>query len=180
MRKLAIIRKDSEEGCPFGLSIPMGCQIAGEHIDKLAPLNILGPEASPEDKQKIIAANTRALTWLLMQDGSEPAKCKYVSMLFPQKDGVDCSWGDTAAGLGKGPDLQGQPAYSQMYSGIGMQGINSFPLGFLSDMNISRNLYMGLYSLQGSPARKIELLKLANDLLKERANKIASNEEDKA
>jgi hypothetical protein len=40
------------------------------------------------------------------------------------------------------------PFYSKMFNGI-ITGLNTYPSGYLSDYNVSRNLYFGTYSTQG-------------------------------
>lgn len=143
--KLAVIRKDAESPCPFGLTIPMGCSIAGEIIDKMAPLSVLGQSATEDEKQKLIAANSRVLVWTLMQDGTQPAHCKYAAKIFEQKNGVDCSYSDTAAGEEGGAALIGSPSYGNQFNGM-----FSAPIGYFSEFNGMRNSFYGIYSIQGS------------------------------
>lgn len=166
--KLAVIRKNDDTPCPFGLSIPFSCKTAGQYIDKMFPLEGLGKQATPEEGQKVAAANTRLLTWVIMGHTAEPQQCKYASRLFPGKDAVDCSYGDTAAGQRESGALLGSPFYSQHFAGIGLDGLYSYPLGFYADHNISRNLFYGIYSLQGNVERsREEILKIAIDVLSE-------------
>lgn len=155
--KLAVIRDDDSTPCPFGLSpISEVCQSAGEIIDNMAPLNWSGKEASEEEKLEIKKANMYLLMW------RGPGKpCKYAAKLFPGKqDKVDCSHGDTAAGVQESGALLGSPFYSQHFSGISLDGLYSFPLSFYSDYNVGRNIFYGIYSLQGSE-RVEEMRKLA-------------------
>ena len=56
MRKLAMIRKDDEDGCPFGLGIPHACQTVGELVDRMAPLDSLGDESSEDEKELEVEA----------------------------------------------------------------------------------------------------------------------------
>jgi len=160
MRKLAVIRSNSDDTCPFGLSIPTGCKLAGGNIDRMFPLEKLGSQATPEEKQKIAAANTRLLTMVVMGGGETPAECRYAANLFPEKEAVDCDHGDTAAGESSKGSLLGSPFYSHVFSGVGLDGLYSYPLGFYADSNISRNLFYGIYSLQGGYSKE-ELVKLA-------------------
>lgn len=163
--KLAVIRKDNDSSCPFGLSIPNGCKIAGEAIDRMFPLEGLGLEATDDEKEKIIAANKRLLSWMVMNQTTEPQLCKYAGKLFPGRDAVDCNFGDTAAGQTASGTLLGSPFYSQFFAGIGLDGLYSYPLGFYGDSNISRNLFYGIYSLQGSDKDKERLIKIAIEAL---------------
>ena len=72
MRRLAMIRKNNEDGCPFGLSIPHACQTAGSLVDKMAPLDSLGDDISKEDEKAIKEANERVYMW-----GCPGTECKY-------------------------------------------------------------------------------------------------------
>jgi hypothetical protein len=157
MRKLAMIRKNDEDGCPFGLSIPHACQSAGDSVNKLAPLDSLGPDASEEEKGKIKEANERV--YMHICPGTE---CKYAGAVIPQNNCVECSYGDTAPGSKETKALQGSPFYSQMFAGIGLDGVFSYPLGYYSEMNTGRNAYYGLYSM--NDFRDIKLRKLANEV----------------
>jgi hypothetical protein len=164
--KLAVIRKNDDTPCPFGLSIPFACNNAGKVIERMAPLDILGPEASDEDKQTLGKANLRLLVWTLMS-GQEPARCTYASHVFPDKSAVDCNYGDTAPGQTQSSALLGSPFYSQLFTGISLDGLYSYPLGFYGDYNISRNLFYGLYSLQGhTKIPKEQLKKLAAEAVR--------------
>ena len=49
--KLAVIRSDSADPCPFGLTIPYSCQAVGELIYKMAPVN--NNNLSKQDKEEI-------------------------------------------------------------------------------------------------------------------------------
>ena len=162
--KLAIIRRDDADVCPFGLSIPTACKIAGSVVDRMAPLDALGPNATDEEKEKVTEANKRLLRWSVMQSEEPPTTCKYVSNLFPQKKAVDCNWGDTAAGqTGKGA-LLGSPFYSKVFNDYALTGAYSIPIGYYADNNISRNTYYGAYSLQGHVSDNL-LSKLAQETI---------------
>lgn len=148
--KYADIRKNDDEGCPFGLRIPFGCKMAGDAVDRMGPLKILGEEASDEEKQTLANANKRMLNWTILgKTTEEPGRCKYAAKIFPEKDAVECNYEDTAPGVGQKSVTLAAPFYSQIFSGIGLNGLYSYPIGFYADYNISRNLFYGLYSLQG-------------------------------
>lgn len=155
--KLAIIRNEETHQCPFGLPILEGCENAGELINKMAPLSILGEDATPEEQQKIKEANHKLYMW------QAPGKrCNYAGKIFEKQDAVECNWGSNAPGVVPG-DLLGSPFYSKVYNNVALDGIFSYPLGFYADNNISRNLYYGLYSLLGSPSQE-EIKKVAQFL----------------
>lgn len=158
--KLAVIRKDDADPCPFGLSIPFGCKNAGNIIDKMAPLEMAGPDATDEERQKIAKANKKLFTWRLMESAEEPIPCKYASSIMDNQDAVSCNYTDTAPGVGDVP-LLGSPFYSRVMSGIALDGLYSVPVGYYADYNISRNLFYGIYSIQAG--LNTEILKLARD-----------------
>ena len=160
-----MIRKNDESPCPFGLPIPFGCKHAGNVIEKMAPLDMLGEEATPEEKKKVSDANVRVLAWSIMGSSLEPKKCPYAAKLFDQKEAVECNYEDTAPGMGDVP-LAGSPFYSQIFSGVGLEGLYSYPIGYYSDFSITRNLYYGALSLQGSVTKE-EIKKLANKFLED-------------
>jgi hypothetical protein len=164
MKKLAVIRDNKDESCPFGLPISWACSNIGGFIHKMALLDVMGSDSTPEEKKQIAAANQKLMSWALMMGGEQPKRCFYAGMLFPEKpDKVECNFGDTAAGIDEKNVLLGSPFYSKIFSGIGLDGMYSYPLGFYADKNISRNLFYGIYSIQGS--NKYELIKKAIDVI---------------
>ena|SRR5271157_177548 len=145
--KLAEIRKNEEDPCPLGLPIPFGCKCAGSHVEKMSPVNILGTDASEEEKQAIGAANTKLLAWNLLRSTEQPVQCQYVGHLMEKMNTVECNFDDSAPGQGSGQALLTAPFYSKMFNaGVGLY---SYPIGYYSDYNISKNTYFGTYSLQG-------------------------------
>jgi hypothetical protein len=163
--KLAVIRTESESTCPFGLPIPFGCKTAGKMVGKMASFDILGSEATEKEKKKIAAANMKALSYEIMNGGTEPCKCLYASKIFDKKKAVECNYDDSAPGQSSSP-LLGAPFYNQIFTGLGLTGLFSYPIGYYADYNITRNLYNGIFSLQGSERIKI-LRKLAEKVLNE-------------
>lgn len=158
--KIAIVRKNDADQCPFGLSIPFGCKHAGGVIDNMAPTSVLGEDASEEDKAKIARANKRLMTLRLTQTAEKPCKCKYASNTIDGKDAVICNYEDTAPGVPPAPIL-GSPFYSRVMSGIGLDGLYTYPIGYYADYNVSRNLFYGIYSIQAS--KDSELMKVARN-----------------
>ena len=156
--KIAEIRKNDEEPCPLGLPIPFGCKCAGKHVEKMSPINVLGKDASEEERQAIGAANTKLLAWNILRSTEQPLQCEYVGHLMEDRNAVECNFEDSAPGQGSGQALMTAPFYSKIFSGV-INGLYSYPVGYYSDYNISRNLYMGIYSIQGS--ERTDLLSMA-------------------
>jgi hypothetical protein len=146
MRKRAWIRgADKEQKCPFGLPITLACGNAGESVAHMCPL-----EAAPPEKRMAIAeANKRV--YIHSKTG---ARCMYAHDIMDQARAVNCDFGDAGAGMNT-PAFSGSPLYAQTFSGIGLDGLYAFPLGFYADNNESRNLFQGLFSLLGERAPEI-------------------------
>lgn len=147
--KLAVIRDNDSNPCPFGLPIPSACKTVGSSIEKMAPLEILGAEATEEEKEKLIESNKKAYTWSIMTSTVEPGPCTYAGMIFPGKEKVECNFDDVAPGVSQKHALVGSPFYSRHFQGIGLDGLYSVPTGWYQDFGLSRNLFYGIYSLQG-------------------------------
>jgi hypothetical protein len=141
--KLAMIRKENEDACPFGLPILLGCKNVGDLIDKMAPINVMGEDSSEEEKQAIITANNHLLNWK-----SPGAPCKYADKIIGNKEAVECDWGTNTAGEAGGTALEGSPWYYKHFSGIGLDGLYSYPLGYFSDNSIDRGMYTGMFSIE--------------------------------
>ena len=168
------IRKNDMDPCPFGLRIPFACGKAGDCVRKLAPHKALGEEVDEEEKEELSKANRKMLSWCLMEEGAAPKRCIYAAKLFPGKKAVECNFEDTAPGVGESKTMVAAPFYSQIFGGIGLNGLYTYPIGYYADYNITRNLSYGLYSLQGSeefdPLRKTaELIVLRASLDKQMA-----------
>lgn len=147
LHKCAWIRTDkgAEKKCPFGLPITLACNNAGKSIAHMCPL-----EAVQEDKQERTAlANKRV--YIHQKTGE---RCLYAKNIMEKQDAVNCNFSDVGEGMG-GPALEGSPLYAQTFSGIGLDGLYAFPLGFYADNNESRNLFQGLFSLLGENAPEI-------------------------
>ena len=151
--KLAIIRDDDLRGCPFGLSIPNGCKYVGKAIHRMAPLSA----AESDDKKKEQLKKANGLIYVYHKTGQH---CSFADKILENHDKVDCDFGDTGQGQNSAPFV-GSPLYPQTFSGIGLDGLYGYPLGFYADNNESRNLFFGLFSFLGSEKPK-ELIKLAN------------------
>lgn len=170
--KLADIRKNNDMPCPFGLPIPFGCKYAGTHVQRMAPTDVM-ENASEEEKQMIGTANTKLLAWSLLRSSEKPGRCPYVGHLMEDRDTVECNFDDSAPGQGPAQALMAAPFYSKIFSGV-LNGLYTYPVGFYSDYNVSRNLYFGTYSLQG--AERPNLLRMAAEEIAHRMKTTNSSE----
>jgi hypothetical protein len=164
--KLAEIRKNDDDPCPFGLPIPFGCKCAGKNVDNMAPMNIMGDDSSDNEKKMIGDANTKLLAWNLLRSSEQPTQCPYVGHILEKQDVVECNYNDSAPGEGSAQALQAAPFYSKVFNG-GINGLFTYPVGYYTDYNLSRNLYYGTYSLQGAERR--DLLRMAAEEIATRA-----------
>jgi hypothetical protein len=144
IRKLAVIRNNIDDVCPFGLRIPFACKAAGEVIKKMAPVDLLGEDASDDDIEQLVKANMELL--VLEAAGK---KCFYASDIIEKTSAVNCSFGTGFAGMSS-QGLEPSRFYSKIYENIAYDGLYSVPMGYYADSNISQNTYYGSYSLQGS------------------------------
>lgn len=143
--KLAVIRENDTTPCPFGLNISFACNTVGELIYKMAPLDILGEDLSDEEKKQIAKANERLFLWKAPQE-----RCPYAGKLFPKNESVvECNWGSNAPGVEEKGALVGSPFYYKNFSGVGLDGLYTFPLGFYADTALERGLYYGSQGFTG-------------------------------
>lgn len=148
MKKCAWIRSDKDQGqgkCPFGLPITEACKHAGDAVTHMCPVKTV-PEEKREPVEK---ANKRVYLYYKTDN-----RCIYAANVLEERGVVNCDFGDTAAGMHT-PTFSGSPLYAQTFSGIGLDGLYAFPLGFYADNNESRNLFQGLFSLVGNEAYDI-------------------------
>ena len=115
--KLAVIRENEENGCPFGLCIPDACKTVGSLIDQMVPISA---DMDDAEKETITQANNRIL---MFDQSQQSGKCKYANALFKKK--VECNFGDFAAGKGH-LDTTGSPMIGSYLGG----SFYSVPLGF--------------------------------------------------
>lgn len=142
--KLAIIRSPDDTKCPFGLPIPYACKHVGEAVTRMAPLSVLGDEASPREIKQLSKANKTVMTM-----EAEGSRCPFAGKVFSDKKAVECNFDSNAPGISQ-DGVTPSPFYSKVYDNIAYDGLYSYPMGWYGDSNISRNLYYGAYSLQGS------------------------------
>jgi len=141
IKKLAIIRDNEDTPCVFGLSIPFACKNAGSLVEKMAPISMAGEDADEEDIENLAKANNRIL--IMEANGSI---CVYNDKIFEDKLKCECNFDSTAPGVKESP-LAASPFYSRVYDNVALDGLYNLPMS--GDLNISRNLYYAVQSLQG-------------------------------
>jgi hypothetical protein len=140
MRKLAVLRDNVEKKCPFGLPIPYGCKTAGKLIHQLDQ----DPKAAQTNLSKV-------------EDNNEPGKCDFAGDII-KDEFVACQAPDTDPSFPKG-----SPRFYRPLAGVGLEGLNTVPLGFYNDNSIDRGYYYGMYSVESMAAVK----KKYNDIIKQ-------------
>lgn len=154
MIKLSMLRDNTNLPCPFGLSIPFACKNAGDLVDRMAPLKILGPDANEEEIEMLTKANQQLFDFQNKSEG-----CKYSNSIVGKA--VDCTFDTETAGAQSNDAPIGSPFYSKVYQNSSLDGLNVIPVGENRDQNMSRNLYYGIFSLLGS-ATKYEIQKFSD------------------
>ena len=77
---------------------------------------------------------------------------------------VECNWNANDAGQHQDGVLVGSPFYYKHFSGIGLDGLYSYPLGYYTDNSIDRGMYYGMYSLEDIAGElEDDLIKKANN-----------------
>jgi len=142
IKKVAIIRSDESDTCPFGLDIPHSCNNAGNLVIRMG---ILSNDMDSEDISDMKKANRHLLRWKCPKE-----RCIYAGKLFKNKDVVECNLGANDEGSIQRGAIVGSPFYYKMYSGIGLDGLYSYPLGYYADNSIDRGMYYGMYSLEST------------------------------
>jgi hypothetical protein len=151
LKVLAEIRKDDQEKCPFGLTIPFGCENAGKYIDNMAPLSI----SEDKDEQELIESqNVRFLAISLSKDDDIPQRCPYAAKILETYNAVECNYEDSAPGEGTTAAPMSSPYYNRVFTGSPL-GILTYPTGEGAGYGPSMNAYYGIYSLQGSDKAKV-------------------------
>jgi len=166
MKKESTIRKKTEgKKCPFGLPVPLACENAGEAINHMAPLDLV----AEDKKERTEKANKRV--YIHYKTGK---RCPYAQNIIKSLEAVNCDYGDYGEGMSV-PAIGGSPLYAQTFSGIGLDGLYAYPIGFYADNQQSRNLFHGLFSLVGTAAPFILKKALLYNNKEEVINKIHTN-----
>ncbi len=158
MFKLAVIRSDEDEKCPFGLPINSSCRIAGDSVDEMQPI-----DQDADDNQPIIDHNMS-----ILEKNPEPRKCIYAAHLFKQKQHVvDCNYGESDAGITQQVAFNGSPYFSQVGEGIGNGGLyQGLTDPYYQGGATYRNMYYGLSNWASRKERLLQRKATINHILK--------------
>lgn len=157
IKKLAIIRSNMQDACPFGLPIPFSCKRVGDLITRMAPVDVLGEDSTDEEREEIAKANRRLFMWMISEKPCD--ECRYAGKLFKDKNVVECNWDTDVSGEHEKAALLGSPYYYKHFSGVGLDGLYSYPLGYYTDNSIDRGMYYGMYSIESTGQKEIRLKK---------------------
>lgn len=139
--KIAIIRGEGGRSCPFGLPITSACHNAGNSVKRMMPLD---EKNTKENNEKI--ANVNKLIYAYQKEDNT---CIYADKVLENNNKVDCDYMDNGQGINS-VDFRGSPLYPSTFHGLMLDGLYGFPLGYYVDNDTSRNLFLGLFSLQGN------------------------------
>ena len=150
-KKLAMIRQQDANECPFGLPIALACKNAGDTVLKMQPLE----DVPSEQRKRYKGANRRA--YRHHQDGK---RCIYADKIIEGKDIVNCDFGDFGEGIRDHP-IRPSPYYPRVFNGIAQTGLYVYPVGSYSDNSEAQQLFSGINSMYASTG-EIRLKKLSD------------------
>lgn len=138
MKKLAILRSNKTDSCPFGLQIPSDCCKIGNIIDVL--------DQDPDNFNKNIE---------IANSITDEKPCKYYNGKL--HDFVNCTFSDNNSTI-----PHASPLFDRPFAGIQMEGVNTFPHGYYNDNSIDRSYQYGMYSIESlSFKNELELIRQA-------------------
>lgn len=141
MRKLAVVRNNQTDPCPYGLDITSACSSAGKLITKLVPLDFA---SNDEEKEAFAICNQQILA-----ENAPGERCFYAGKIVEKLQGVECTWNTPSAGQEEKAALVGSPFYYKYFAGVGLDGLYSPPLSSYVDTTIDRPYYYGMNSIEG-------------------------------
>ncbi len=149
--KLAVIRSNSEDRCPYGLDISGACQSVGKTIQSMLPAYFpkddpQSPKLEPKEIEQRVKTNQEIFLWQ-----AEGQSCPYAGKIMDlegKEEKIDCKWGEEGIGFGSGSGVIGSPYFYRHFSGIGLDGLYSIPLGYYSFNDLSRSTYQNFYGVE--------------------------------
>jgi hypothetical protein len=162
MKKLSIIRsKETNIACPYALPITDACNSMGRAILQLQAIEYIDDEAEKEKAKK------RNYTLYLTKKIGE--RCIFADQIMANKNTVNCSFGDVAAGEGSSY-LPNSPLYPRTFVGDGFstpdankqQVIYDPRLNYPEAIQRDIDVPFGLYSIFADKDNADNLIKLAN------------------
>jgi hypothetical protein len=121
MKKLAVIRQDGRDKCPFGLPIKEACESAGRTV-----LNMLEIKSCPADERE---EQTRVNNQVF-NVYAEGKKCIFADKILEKEDMVHCDYREGGEGISDYPMLP-SPYYPRLFNGLPNQFSGPLP----SDIN---------------------------------------------
>jgi len=171
MKKLAVIRDEESEKCPFGLNILSGCKLVGDSISQMDPLD------SAEDRE--IKEKVRRNNEVIYLTQKNDSQCPYANKILNDFNAVECNYGDTASGE-KTSYLPASPLYPRNTIGDGVSPSLQTPVQVGTDPRLTfegpskgLDVQNGMFSIFSNRSNELALLKMADS-----TNKI-SNIRDK-
>lgn len=157
MKKCCNIRSEKNTKCPFGLPINTACKNVGMAV------KIMGAIENEDDELR----NANLKIYLYYKNGKE---CPFAVNIM-DNGAVNCNFDDSASGF-KNPLFEGSSLYPQTFTGINVDNLYGYPLGFSNEGDVSRNIPYGILSLVGT-TNNFELIK--NSVSDEIFNKISKD-----
>lgn len=158
MKKLAIIRDNDNNKCPYNLDVIGACSVVGDAVLTMKPI-----ELANDDEVEDVKKNNQ-LIYMTKQTGE---RCPFANEIMKQFDKVDCSYGDSAAGEHGGGHIPASPLYPRTFIGDGVhpnprsgQDITD-PRLFFDEPQRGIDVPFGLFSVFSDKDNENELLKIA-------------------
>jgi hypothetical protein len=140
LKRIAIIRKETVRGCPFGLPIVTACLNAGDSVERMADLIPQEEERWPQMKK----ANRRI--YRHYKDGE---RCPYADKIAKKNNAVHCDLGESGEKMRDFP-MRPSPYYPRVFSGMGSSNMFSWPVDYYADNPDARSIFSGVYSVYAS------------------------------
>lgn len=136
--KLAMIRQNEVDTCPFGLDIPSACTSIGSFVHNLAPLDAI-PDLNSQQTFDLIRANQT-----LAAQQTNNGLCPFASEIISNM--VECEYQSDDR---KSSALLGSPYYQKLLSNTSLTGLYNYPTGTVSDVSLNPGPLAGNISFEG-------------------------------
>lgn len=159
IKKLAIIRQDGHNECPFGLPISEACKHAGDSINRMALLE------SVDREERARYANANKKIYLHHRTGE---RCPYADKVVEGAPIVHCDFGDGGEGLRDSP-MRPSPYYPRVFNGLannaggGLTGLVAYPLNSYWDNMEAQQLFTSMLTMYAGK-QDVEITKKAEIL----------------
>jgi len=149
--------RGKQNRCPFGLNIPLGCQLSGtldgDGNSAISMMTKLDESMSEKEVAEVTSENKNMLIDIAMLSG-EPKKCPFADVILAKKNAVDCKFDENIEHIPAGnTGVGGSPAYPHIMVGQSAKTQYGYgePLEYMNNYtdDNNTNIYYGIYNLIG-------------------------------